>query len=93
MSSSVDRLMPRYIRLSGEMADKAILDNLHTAYPEARIVHAFASTEAGLAFEVPDGLAGFPASLIGMMDSGVEMKNPRWLAPHPFTTNCHLLSG
>lgn len=74
MSPVVQRLAPRYIRLSGEMADQAILDNLRTVYPEATIVHAFASTEAGLAFEVRDGLAGFPASLIGLQDSGVEMK-------------------
>jgi acyl-coenzyme A synthetase/AMP-(fatty) acid ligase len=74
MSASFHRLAPGYIRLSGEMADQAILDNLHTAYPHATIVHAFASTEAGLAFEVRDGLAGFPASLIGLQDSGVEMK-------------------
>ena len=32
--------------------------------PEARIVHAFASTEAGFAFEVDDGQAGFPARLL-----------------------------
>ena len=29
------------------------------------VAHAFASTEAGVAFEVSDGLAGFPASLMG----------------------------
>lgn len=74
MSPSLHWLAPRYIRLSGEMADQAILDNLRIAYPHAVIVHAFASTEAGLAFEVRDGLAGFPANLIGLQDSGVEMK-------------------
>jgi acyl-coenzyme A synthetase/AMP-(fatty) acid ligase len=74
MSPSFHRLAPHYIRLSGEMADQAILDSLRTAYPHATIVHAFASTEAGLAFEVRDGLAGFPAGLIGVQDSGVEMK-------------------
>jgi acyl-CoA synthetase (AMP-forming)/AMP-acid ligase II len=95
MSPSVHRLMPRYIRLSGEMADKAILDNLHTAYPEARIVHAFASTEAGLAFEVPDGFAGFPASLIGMQDSGVEMKirDGSLCIRSPRTATCYLASS
>jgi acyl-coenzyme A synthetase/AMP-(fatty) acid ligase len=55
---------PDYIRVSGEVADQAILDQLRAAFPAARIVHAFASTEAGVAFDVDDGLAGFPAELI-----------------------------
>jgi hypothetical protein len=45
--------------LVGEIADQAILDHLRAFYPEATIAHAFASTEAGLAFDVGDGLAGF----------------------------------
>ena len=32
--------------------------------PQAIVAHAFASTEAGVAFEVRDGKAGFPATLI-----------------------------
>src|ERR1051326_1313823 len=46
------RIAPRYVRLSGEIADQAILDHLHAVYPEATIGHAFASTEAGVAFAV-----------------------------------------
>jgi len=38
-------------------------------------VHAFASTEAGVGFEVGDALAGFPASLIGRDGAGVEMRS------------------
>ncbi len=63
MSGATARIEPRYVRLSGEIADQAILDNLRAAYPHARIAHAFATTEAGVGFEVSDGLAGFPASL------------------------------
>src|SRR3989441_2080653 len=74
MSPSADRIAPHYVRLSGEIADQAILDRLLTSYPEARIAHAFASTEAGVAFEVGDGLAGFPASLLAQRDADVEMK-------------------
>jgi acyl-coenzyme A synthetase/AMP-(fatty) acid ligase len=74
MSSSADKLAPRYIRLSGEIADQAILDNLRSFYPAATLVHAFASTEAGVAFEVRDGLAGFPARLVGQRGADVEMK-------------------
>jgi acyl-CoA synthetase (AMP-forming)/AMP-acid ligase II len=51
--------------LSGETVDQTILKNLRSFYPESSIGHAFASTEAGVAFEVNDGLAGFPASVLG----------------------------
>lgn len=74
MSPSARRIAPRYVRLSGEIADQAILDHLRAFYPEATIAHAFASTEAGVAFDVGDGLAGFPASLIGQQRADVEMK-------------------
>ena len=63
MSDAAGLLSPRYVRLSGEVADQVILDRLRETYAGAQIVHAFASTEAGLAFEIADGLAGFPAAL------------------------------
>ena len=44
------------MRLSGEIADQAVLDSLRRTYPEAAIGHAYASTEAGVGFEV-DGRA------------------------------------
>jgi acyl-coenzyme A synthetase/AMP-(fatty) acid ligase len=62
------------VRLSGEIADQSILDHLRSFYPQAKITHAFASTEAGVAFEVNDGLAGLPAGLIGQKGVDVEMK-------------------
>jgi acyl-coenzyme A synthetase/AMP-(fatty) acid ligase len=65
MSGAAATLAPRYVRLSGEIADQGILDGLRNAYPQATVAHAFASTEAGVAFEVRDGRAGFPAALIG----------------------------
>ena len=74
MSPSAHRIAPQYVRLSGEIADQTILDNLRAFYPDARIVHAFASTEAGVAFEVGDGLMGFPASLIRERGADVEIK-------------------
>jgi acyl-coenzyme A synthetase/AMP-(fatty) acid ligase len=73
MSSSAHTIAPQYVRLSGEIADQAVLNHLRSFYPQARIAHAFASTEAGVAFDVTDGLAGFPASLIGKR-ADVEMK-------------------
>jgi acyl-CoA synthetase (AMP-forming)/AMP-acid ligase II len=55
------------------VADQSLLDNLRAAYPNARVAHAFASTEAGVAFDVNDGLAGFPAELIDK-PGAIEMK-------------------
>jgi acyl-CoA synthetase (AMP-forming)/AMP-acid ligase II len=65
MSPDARAITPRYIRLSGEIADQAILNALRSVYPQASIGHAFASTEAGVGFEVNDGLEGFPASMVG----------------------------
>jgi acyl-CoA synthetase (AMP-forming)/AMP-acid ligase II len=67
-------ISPQYIRLSGEIADQAILDALQIRYPQAVVAHAYASTEAGVGFEVDDGLEGFPAGLIGQDGGDVEMK-------------------
>jgi acyl-coenzyme A synthetase/AMP-(fatty) acid ligase len=60
--------------MSGEIADQAILDNLHAVYLDAKIGHAYASTEAGVGFEVDDGREGFPESYLDAQRNGVEMK-------------------
>ena len=73
MSGAAATIAPRYLRLSGEIADQAVLDALRAAYPEALIAHAFASTEAGVGFEVRDGLAGFPATLIEAAGAKVRL--------------------
>jgi acyl-coenzyme A synthetase/AMP-(fatty) acid ligase len=73
-SAAYQRIAPRYVRLSGETADQAILDRLRAIYPGIPVVHAFASTEGGVAFEVGDGLAGFPARLVGLQGAEVELK-------------------
>jgi acyl-coenzyme A synthetase/AMP-(fatty) acid ligase len=64
MSSSAHLIAPEYVRLSGEIADQSILNHLRSLYPQARIAHAFATTEAGVVFDVNDGLMGFPADVI-----------------------------
>ena len=74
MVPAVEAIAPRYVRLSGEIADQAVLDGLRAAFPNAMIGHAYASTEAGVAFDVNDGLAGFPADYIGIVRNGVAMK-------------------
>jgi acyl-CoA synthetase (AMP-forming)/AMP-acid ligase II len=74
MSPAIRDIAPRYLRLSGEIADQGILDALSAAFPRAAIGHAYASTEAGVAFDVNDGQAGFPASYVGAVRDGVAMK-------------------
>lgn len=74
MSGTARRIAPRYVRLSGEIADQTILDRLKTCYPAAAIGHAFASTEAGVAFEVNDGFSGFPADLVDNPKNGLEIR-------------------
>jgi acyl-coenzyme A synthetase/AMP-(fatty) acid ligase len=60
--------------MSGEVADQPIIDMLRTFYPGAIVAHAFASTEAGLVFDVNDGEAGFPASMVREEDTAVAIK-------------------
>ncbi|RXT54064.1 AMP-binding protein [Bradyrhizobium betae] len=74
MSGASADFAPDYVRLSGEIADQAVLDGLARAFPRASIGHAYASTEAGVGFSVDDGREGFPAHLIGQNHAGVEMK-------------------
>lgn len=64
MSDAIAKLKPQYVRLSGEIADQAVLDQLAGAFPGAAVGHAFATTEAGVCFEVSDGLEGFPATYL-----------------------------
>jgi acyl-coenzyme A synthetase/AMP-(fatty) acid ligase len=73
MNPAVHAIAPRYIRLSGEIADQAILNALRSFFPEAIVSHAYASTEAGVSFEVNDGLEGFPSDFISRRGE-VEMK-------------------
>jgi len=73
MNPELAILTPRYVRLSGEIADQTVLDNLARAFPGVAMGQAFASTEAGVAFEVNDGLEGFPAAYL-TRPGPVEMK-------------------
>ena len=85
MSPAIKKIAPRYVRLSGEIADQAVLDSLKDAFPDAAIGHAYAATEAGVGFEVTDGLEGFPATLVGapgpveirIADGTLQIRSPR----------------
>jgi acyl-coenzyme A synthetase/AMP-(fatty) acid ligase len=73
MSAEARRIDPDYVRLSGEIADQAVIDALCDLYPRARVEHAYASTEAGVVFSVGDGEAGFPSEWLER-DGPVAMK-------------------
>ena len=74
MNPNVGVFNPSYVRLSGEIADQTILDDLKEVFPKAAIDHAYASTEAGVGFVVSDGRDGFPASMVGNSGQGVEIR-------------------
>jgi acyl-coenzyme A synthetase/AMP-(fatty) acid ligase len=74
MSPALKQVSPRYVRLSGEIADQAVLDSLKAAFPNTPVGHAYASTEAGVGFEVNDGLEGFPAAFLKREDGEVQMR-------------------
>ena len=81
----IGQVHPRYVRLSGEIADQAVLDSLKIRFPGAAMGHAYASTEAGVGFEVTDGLEGFPASFVGgtgpvemrVVDGSLQIRSSR----------------
>ena len=74
MSAASNHFHPSYVRLSGEIVDQGVLDALRAAHPGASIGHAYASTEAGVGFDVDDGLEGFPASYLDAPRNGVEIR-------------------
>lgn len=74
MHSAIEAIRPSYIRISGEIADQPLLNALRTQVPGAAIVHAYASTEAGVGFEVDDELEGFPAGLLEPKGGPVQIR-------------------
>ena len=91
MSPSARAISPRYVRLSGEIADQALLATLRSFYPGASVGHAYASTEAGVGFEVNDGLEGFPAGVVGApgaVEIKIEDRSLRIRSPR--TARCYL---
>lgn len=54
------RLPLRQATLGGEPVRQPVLDRLRAVYPQARISHVYASSEAGAAVVVHDGREGFP---------------------------------
>lgn len=74
MAGSLGHLNLRQITLGGEIVDQSILDQLRHIFPAAKIAHIYASTEAGSALMVTDGLAGFPVLWLSQEKSGSRLK-------------------
>jgi acyl-CoA synthetase (AMP-forming)/AMP-acid ligase II len=48
------------ITLGGEIADESLLNLITKKFPTSRLIHIYASTEAGVGFSVKDKRSGFP---------------------------------
>lgn len=64
MLPDIQKWTLRQITIGGEIADQALLDRLRYWCPGARVIHIYASTEAGVGFSVNDSKAGFPQAWI-----------------------------
>ncbi len=64
MSPASSNLCISNITLGGEISDQTILDALIRRFPEAKIVHIYASTEVGVGFCVNDKKGGFPLAYV-----------------------------
>ena len=75
MSPTVEQLELRQLTLGGEIAEQVILSALRHKFPNGRIVHIYASTEAGVGFSVSDGREGFPVDYLteGVLN-GIQLK-------------------
>lgn len=62
------------VTLGGEAADQPLLDRLAERFPNARLRHIYASTEAGALFAVADGRAGFPADWLNKAPDGLDLR-------------------
>jgi acyl-coenzyme A synthetase/AMP-(fatty) acid ligase len=67
-------LRVKRITLGGEISDQSIIDGLRNYFPESKLVHIYASTEAGVGFVVKDNKKGFPASYLNSPELAVNLK-------------------
>lgn len=74
MTQQLAELPLQQVTLGGEIADQPLLTALQQHFPTARLLHIYASTEAGVGFAVSDGQAGFPESWLTQSRSGVQLR-------------------
>jgi len=87
MSEMSSNMPLKNIVLGGEAADQSTLDALKKHFPEAKITHVYASTEAGLGISVSDGLAGFPMRFLESSEAtaDIEIRKERLFLRSPST--------
>ena len=56
------------ITLGGEIVDETLLSLISSKFPTSRLIHIYASTEAGVGFSVKDKRAGFPKAWLENSD-------------------------
>ena len=74
MSQELNGLEFKIITLGGEIADENILQALRAKFASAKIIHIYASTEAGVGFSVDDMHEGFPKSYLDGDIGGISLK-------------------
>ena len=74
MIADPTELSLQQITLGGEAADQPTLDRIRRAFPDVRITHTYASTEAGVVYAVHDGLEGFPKKWLDEPPTGVQLR-------------------
>ncbi len=63
------------ITMGGEAVTQGLLDQLSGLFPQARLVHIYASTELGRLFSVTDKREGFPAEWLDRPpEEGIELQ-------------------
>ncbi|AIW12751.1 AMP-binding protein [Vibrio tubiashii] len=78
MVSSHKSIPLKRITLGGEISNQGILNALSNSFPDANIIHIYASTEAGVGFAVKDKKEGFPANFLtveGALACDLKVKN------------------
>jgi len=74
MLADPSKMALQQITLGGEASDQPTLDRLRAAFPDVRMTHTYASTEAGVVYAVHDGKEGFPAEWLEKAPKGVELR-------------------
>lgn len=74
MAAPAGAMSLRQVTLGGEAADQATLNRVKSAFPDARVTHTYASTEAGVVFAVHDGMEGFPAAWLDAPRPGAQLR-------------------
>ncbi|WP_138470117.1 fatty acid--CoA ligase family protein [Poseidonocella sp. HB161398] len=84
MAPGAAALPLRQATMGGEIADQAVLDAAARQFPQARLTHIYASTEAGVGFAVNDRRAGFPLAYAEDAPGGTGIRirdGLLWLRP------------